>query len=283
MGEVSSGNLVEAIDKSRKRPLYRFVFALGVPGVGETIAKDLANCFGSIERIRTALSLTLRYVPGIGEDIADAVHGFFSQELNTRIIDDLLKELSIDEGTDRRVQLAERPTLGTLLLHLNILKVGKKTAELAAESFDSIRAIADADKSVLERVLKSADAANEINSFFSDLVVRRKAEAAEQQFMDFGIHWSQREVEQSHEAPLPLSGKSFVLTGTLESMHRDAAREEVEALGGRVTSSVSAKTDYVVVGVNPGSKLADATRLGIRTLTEADFRELIIQAKKSQT
>jgi DNA ligase (NAD+) len=76
------------------------------------------------------------------------------------------------------------------------------------------------------------------------------------------------------DGPTPLAGQTFVLTGTLPSLTRDAARERIERLGGRVTSSVTRKTTYVVVGEAPGSKADDARRLGVRTLDEAAFLQL---------
>ena len=80
------------------------------------------------------------------------------------------------------------------------------------------------------------------------------------------------------DAPRPLIGKTFVLTGTLASLSRDAARELVESLGGRMTSSVTRKTDYVVVGESPGGKADDARRLGVATLDEAAFLALARRA-----
>jgi len=80
------------------------------------------------------------------------------------------------------------------------------------------------------------------------------------------------------EGPKPLAGKTLVLTGTLAGLTREAAREAVEALGGRVTASVTRKTDYVVVGDAPGSKADDARRLGVETLDEAAFLRLVGQA-----
>jgi DNA ligase (NAD+) len=79
------------------------------------------------------------------------------------------------------------------------------------------------------------------------------------------------------DGPRPLAGKTFVLTGTLATLTREAARERIEHLGGRVTGSVTRKTDYVVVGDAPGSKADDARRLGIATLDEAAFLHLTEQ------
>jgi DNA ligase (NAD+) len=73
----------------------------------------------------------------------------------------------------------------------------------------------------------------------------------------------------------PLAGKTFVLTGGMETLTRDEAKELIVRAGGRVTSTVSKKTDYVVVGTDPGSKFDDATRLGVPTLDEAGFKKLI--------
>jgi DNA ligase (NAD+) len=74
----------------------------------------------------------------------------------------------------------------------------------------------------------------------------------------------------------PLAGQTFVITGTLDSMSREEAKEALEALGAKVASSVSRKTTAVIVGKDPGSKADKAAELGVRTLTEADFRALIM-------
>jgi DNA ligase (NAD+) len=76
-------------------------------------------------------------------------------------------------------------------------------------------------------------------------------------------------------APGPLSGKTFVLTGTLNTMSREQATEAIQSLGGKVTGSVSKKTDHVVAGADPGTKLAKAEALGISVLDEAAFRKLV--------
>lgn len=76
-------------------------------------------------------------------------------------------------------------------------------------------------------------------------------------------------------APGPLSGKTFVLTGTLQTMSREAASEAIQSRGGKVTGSVSKKTDHVVAGADPGSKLAKAETLGISVLDEDAFRKLV--------
>jgi DNA ligase (NAD+) len=79
------------------------------------------------------------------------------------------------------------------------------------------------------------------------------------------------EFEKQKKMGGALTGKTFVITGTLQSMSRDEAKEKIKSLGGKVSSSVSKATDYVVVGDNPGSKYDEAVKLGIETLEEKDF------------
>jgi DNA ligase (NAD+) len=92
-----------------------------------------------------------------------------------------------------------------------------------------------------------------------------------------GVNMESRQPPPSAASGGPLSGKTFVLTGTLQSMTREHAAAEIERLGGKVSSSVSRKTKYVVVGADAGSKLDKARELGVTTLDEDAFRALIIE------
>ena len=95
---------------------------------------------------------------------------------------------------------------------------------------------------------------------------------------ELGIKPKSEKVSAKKAAELPLAGKTFVLTGTLPSMTREEATEKIEALGGHVTSSVSKKTDYVLAGSEPGSKLDKAKELGIRIIDEADVSKNAVAA-----
>ena len=204
MGEKSAQNLVAAIETSKQRTLARFIFALGVPDVGETTAADLANHFRDLEKLLEAAQeyekrrlklaalepkdaekqlkeLELRRVEGIGPVVAEQVGAFFHQPGNLKVI----KEL-------------------------------------------------------------------------------RKA----------GVAWPAMP-KRAAAASQPMAGKTFVLTGTLTGMTRDEAKERIQALGGKVAGSVSAKTHYVVVGSEPGSKLREAERLKVPVLDEDAFMRLI--------
>jgi DNA ligase (NAD+) len=94
---------------------------------------------------------------------------------------------------------------------------------------------------------------------------------------ELGIEPKGEKVSAKKAAQLPLAGKTFVLTGTLPSMTRDEATEKIETLGGHVSSSVSKKTDYVLAGAEPGSKLDKAKELGVKSIGEAEFRKMLLR------
>jgi DNA ligase (NAD+) len=160
--------------------------------------------------------------------------------------------------------------LPRLLNALAIPGVGPATARDLATRFSSLDALARARASDLARVpgigQRSAAA---ITGFFADRYNRRAIAALK----NAGVRASASRVARG-----PFSGKSFVFTGGLQRFDRDRAQALVESLGGRVSSSVSARTDFVVVGEASGTKLADARRLGIPTLDEAGFLALVRRA-----
>ena len=92
--------------------------------------------------------------------------------------------------------------------------------------------------------------------------------------MELGIRPKSEKVSAKKTAELPLSGKIFVLTGTLPSMTREEATEKIEARGGHVTGSVSKKTHYVLAGADPGSKFDKAKELSVKIIDEAEFRKM---------
>ena len=100
--------------------------------------------------------------------------------------------------------------------------------------------------------------------------------------LDLGVEVDEVEIAEKDTLE-PLAGKTFVLTGTLESMTRDEAKEKIEVLGGRVMSSVSKKTDYVVVGIDPGSKLEKAQSLKVTVLNEVEFTIMLADNQPSNS
>ncbi|WP_294948107.1 NAD-dependent DNA ligase LigA [Sulfurivirga sp.] len=181
MGEKSARNLIDAIEASKNTTLPRFLFALGIPEVGEVTAENLATHFGSLEAIMRADTATLEAVQDIGEVVADNIVTFFRQPLNRKVIRGLLEA---------------------------------------------------------------------------------------------GVHWPEP-VRAEAVADSPFAGKTVVLTGTLHGMTRDEAKARLSALGAHVTNSVSRRTDFVIVGENPGSKARKAEQLGVTMLDEQQFMEML--------
>jgi DNA ligase (NAD+) len=146
--------------------------------------------------------------------------------------------------------------------------VGSHLAGVLARHFGSVDHLARQGKEELEGVREIGPiVAESIYNFFhnpKNLHILDKLKKG-------GVNFPVEEVE-IREAPL--AGKTFVLTGGLDSLSRDEARILIEELGGKVTSSVSKKTDFVVVGKDPGSKYDHALKLGIRTLNEGEFKRM---------
>lgn len=117
--------------------------------------------------------------------------------------------------------------------------------------------------------------AQQIRAFFRQPHNREVIE----KLVEAGVHWEEGEPQSG---PKPLEGKTFVLTGALDSMTRDEAKARLEALGAKVSSSVSRKTSYVVVGHDPGSKYDRARALGVPILDEAAFLALLHQAEAGE-
>lgn len=180
MGERSAVNLLDAIEKSKHTTLARFIFALGIRNVGEATAKDLAQHYGSLDKLLAADEASLLQVRDVGPVVAQSIVDFLAEAHNREVIEQL-------------------------------------------------RAC--------------------------------------------GVTWPEHEMRAA--AGLPLTGKTFVLTGTLPTLSRDQAKERLEALGAKVSGSVSKKTDYVVAGTEAGSKLDKAQELGLAILDEAQFLALL--------
>ncbi|MEJ2208916.1 MAG: NAD-dependent DNA ligase LigA [Anaerolineae bacterium] len=178
--EKKVANLLAAIRASKDRGPARLLAALGIQGIGVTVAQVLIDHFGSLEALAGAPRETLEQIPGIGPKLAESVVDWFAREPNRQVV----------------------------------------------------------------QKLREAD-------------VRMEA----------------RQVEA--QGPQPLEGLTFVITGTLPTMSREQATEFIQAHGGRVTGSVSGKTDYLLAGEKAGSKLTKAEKLGVPVLDEAALRQMV--------
>jgi DNA ligase (NAD+) len=179
MGEKSAQNLLDALEKSKKTSLARFLYALGIREVGEATAKNLANHFGDLPPLFEATEESLQYISDVGPVVAKYIVSFFAEPHNDKVIHQLQKA---------------------------------------------------------------------------------------------GVHWSIIDKSQQDH---PLAGKTFVLTGSLETLSREEAKEKLENLGAKVAGSVSAKTSCVVVGADAGSKLKKAQELGVETMDEPTFLQFL--------
>ena len=158
--------------------------------------------------------------------------------------------------------------LTRLLNALGIRMVGERVAQLLAGHFGDLQRIADAPEEELAHIHGiGPEIARSVRAFFSEQDNRELIG----KLRDVGVVTTDA---RAVPAPQTLAGKTFVVTGTLPTLSRDAARELVVKHGGRLTSAVSRKTDFVVVGEAPGSKADDARRLGVKTIDEAELLAL---------
>ncbi len=155
------------------------------------------------------------------------------------------------------------------LFGLGIRFVGGSVADVLARAFDSIDDLMDADRETLEAIDGiGPKVAESVTSFFDRPENRRVVK----RLVDHGVDFARSE---GPESAGPLAGVTVVLTGSLKGFSRSEAKAAIESLGGRVTSSVSGKTTYLVAGAEPGTKLARARELGVDVLDESAFRALL--------
>jgi len=167
------------------------------------------------------------------------------------------------------IEASKKNSLARLIYALGIQFVGERTAQLLAEHFSSLEELAEANEEELEEVPEvGPKVAASIVEFFSEPANRQLIK----KLRKAGVHpTAEKHVVKSQK----LVGKSFVFTGGLANRSREEAGELVIQHGGKVSSSVSKKTDYVVVGTDPGSKYDKARELGVPILTEAEFEKLV--------
>ncbi|WP_046489417.1 NAD-dependent DNA ligase LigA [Pseudomonas veronii] len=273
--EVSSKKLISAIEHSKTPTLARFIYALGIPDVGEETAKVLARSLASLERVQRALPEVLTYLPDVGLEVAHEIHSFFEDRHNQDVIGALLASdkcgLQLQDQGDLAAEFAASTTLGGLLDKLNVPSVGPGAAQKLADKFGSLEGVIKADWLDMRQALPEKQA-KAVREFFDNPDHAQRALAIEQQLEEFGMHWqSAKKVIEG----LPEAGHTWVLTGSLERMSRDVAKDKLESLGAKVAGSVSAKTYCVVAGPGAGSKLAKASELGLKVLDEDAFVDFL--------
>jgi DNA ligase (NAD+) len=154
------------------------------------------------------------------------------------------------------------------LVGLSIENIGTENARLLADTFGSVEALQKA-------TVEDMAAVYGVGEVVAQSVAKWFADTANQKSLTDLLPYLTIEKPTQKSATQSLTGKTFVLTGSLEKFTRDEAKSAIQTLGGKVSSSVSKKTDFVVVGSEPGSKAAEAQRLGVTILAEVAFFKLV--------
>jgi DNA ligase (NAD+) len=237
----------------------------------------------ALERIKHFVSRGAMDIEGVGDKLCQAL---FKDGLIKDAADlyYLTKEqlLSLERMADKSasnvlnsIEESKDRSLARVIFALGILHVGEQYAELLAEQFHSIDQLAEASQEELSTIPSiGPKIAESIVAFFRQEGNRRIIE----KLRKAGVRLEREKVKEAKPEELPLAGLEFVLTGKLESCSRSEAEAKIKALGGKAGSDVTRKTSYVVVGADPGSKLAKAEKLGTKTLSEAEFLELLDKA-----
>ncbi|MDR3429048.1 NAD-dependent DNA ligase LigA [Silvimonas sp.] len=260
-------NLLEAIEASKKPPLARMLFALGIRHVGESTAKTLADWLGRLQWVRHAPAAVLRVLPDIGGTVADSIADFFAEPKNQQALDDLLSA-GVEPQGERApsAELREKLDVATLYAALNIPRLTPVRAKQLAGQFPTLAGLAQANETAL--VGLPTDVASAVLTWLGQPDRREQL----QQLDQFQARLLDALPQASEATQGVFTGKTFVLTGTLPTLSRDEAKALIEAAGGKVSSSVSKKTDVVVAGEEAGSKLTKAQELGVPVWDEAQLQ-----------
>jgi DNA ligase (NAD+) len=220
---------------------------MDVEGMGEKLAKSLIDA-GLVHDVADVYAL-----PGRRQELLEL------ERMGEKSVGSLVAA----------IEVARQRPLARLLLGLGIPHVGGETAHVLARRFGSIGALRQA-------AVDDIDAIEGIGPEIATSVRQWLDTPANQRVMEklakAGVDPHEEVVESG---PKLFDGKRFVVTGSLQRFTRTEAQSLIKSMGGKVSGSVSRKTDYVVVGAEPGSKLDDAKRLGVRTINEAEFLRLL--------
>jgi DNA ligase (NAD+) len=236
----------------RAEALKHFVSrkAMDIEGLGSKIIEQLV----AIDRIKTPADIFQLTKDELAE----------MERMGEKSAENLVNSIEENRST----------TLERFLYALGIREVGEATASALASYFGTLDAIVTATEDELVEVPDVGPiVASRIRSFFDETHNRDVIKA----LRDSGVHWRESAPQRSPSKG-GLSGKTFVLTGTLPSMTRDEAKQKIQACGGKVSGSVSKKTSYLVYGDKAGSKLAKAQELGVETIDEAGLTVLLAES-----
>jgi DNA ligase (NAD+) len=284
--------VVKSLPELRPADAREFQMPAHCPVCGSEVeaadGEAIARCSGGLycpaqhkEAIKHFASRRAMDIDGLGDKLVDQI---LDKQLIKTVAD--LYHLTVEQLADLdrmgrksarnlvdALEKSRHTSLPRFLYALGIREVGEVTAHTLAAHFRDLDKIKAADEEELQTVQDvGPSVAHHIHTFFRQ---HHNLEVI-QALLGAGIHWDALP-ELPAEAELPLKGKTFVITGTLSSLSREEAKARLQALGGKVTGSVSKNTSYVIAGADPGSKLAKAQELGVEVLDEEGFLRLIGQ------
>ena len=254
-------NILAGIEASKQPELARFLFALGIRHVGERTAKVLAQAFGDLAQVRHVPEPILACLPDIGTVVAHSIAQFFAQTEQQQMIDDLLAVGVCPQPQVPTLPLTQYITAPRWLSRLPDFKISETKAaalwDLAGQNIDHLLtdAALPSDWQAWRGLPHHQALLRQIQTCLAQLATTEATPPA--------------------SVATLIAGKTFVLTGTLPTLKREQAQSMIEAAGGKVSGSVSKKTDYVVAGEAAGSKLEKAQVLGVAVLDEAALLALL--------
>ncbi|MDP1601599.1 NAD-dependent DNA ligase LigA [Phenylobacterium sp.] len=268
-GETSVRNLVAGIEAKRSIPLDRFIFGLGIRHIGETTSTALARHFETVEHFIATANAAAAQRPGAGAQALSELDG-----VGPTAVEAIL-------AYARHPQALLIPPGASLEEHLRLAipRLNTRARQSLAERFGDWPTFQAAAKAALSempgeefREISSVDAvgpvaARMVAEFFGEEHNRAKVDAL---LAELSVIPAERP-----KTDTAVAGKTIVFTGSLEKMTRDEAKAQAEALGAKVSGSVSKKTDLVVAGPGAGSKLKTATDLGIQVMTEDEWLAMV--------
>ncbi len=282
--------VVEVLKEKRDENVREFKMPRRCPVCGGLVVKDegeavyrciSVNCPAKLKgSILHYASKKAMDIEGLGKSLVDQL---VEKKLIKSIPDiyflDFEKVMSLErmgkkstENLFEEIEKSKKREFHRLIYGIGIRYVGEKTARILAEKFKSMENLMKANMDELMAINEIGEVvANSVVNFFKDEKNRKMIEDLKRA----GVNMEGRYESASGN----LSGLTFVFTGTLSSMSRNEAKEKIESLGGKVTSSVSKKTSFVVVGKDPGSKYEKAKSLGVKIIDEKEFLKLIEKGK----
>ena len=281
--------VVSAVVSKRPKGAKKFVMPDTCPVCGSEVIRleneAVARCTGGLfcaaqrkQAIKHFASRRAMDIEGLGDKLVEQlvdqgmvhdVADLFSLSVAQLAEMERMGEKSAQNIVDA-LEKSKDTSLPRFLFALGIRQVGETTARTLAQHFGTLDAIMHVSKDDLETVQDvGPGVAESIAHFFHE----PHNQEVIQKLKKAGVHWPDIKVKAAES--LPLAGKTFVITGTLASMSRDEAKDKLQQLGAKVSGSVSKKTDYVVVGENPGSKATKAEELGLQILDEEALHALL--------